>query len=77
MVSASSMPSPFWLTLNMATPPGQGCRGRHLRGSTGNPAEYTDRMDVWESDIRDQWHDRGYHDGLEAARRELSPHRPE
>ena len=41
------------------------------------PAEHIGRMDVWDADIRQQWFDRGYHDGREAARRELAPFRPE
>ena len=41
------------------------------------PAEHNDRMDVWDADIRAEHYDRGYSEGREAARRELSPYRPE
>ena len=41
------------------------------------PAEHNDRMAVWDDDIRQREFDRGYSEGIEAARRELAPCRPE
>ena len=41
------------------------------------PAEHNDRMEIWDEEIRAQHYDRGYSDGVAAARRELSPFRPE
>jgi hypothetical protein len=34
------------------------------------PEEHEARMDVWDDEVRDQWLDRGYQEGLEAGRRE-------
>ena len=28
------------------------------------------RMEVWDEEIREQWFDRGYHEGYEAGRRD-------
>jgi hypothetical protein len=36
------------------------------------PEEHEARMDVWDDDVRDQWYDRGYQEGLEAGRREAA-----
>ncbi len=41
------------------------------------PAEHEDRMQVWDEEIRSKEFDRGYSEGMEAARRELGPYRPE
>jgi hypothetical protein len=35
-----------------------------------DPAEHEARMEVWDQEIREQWFDRGYHEGREARRRE-------
>lgn len=32
------------------------------------PEEHEARMDVWDDEVREQWYDRGYHEGLEAGR---------
>lgn len=40
------------------------------------PEEHESRMDVWDDEVRDQWFDRGYQEGLEAGRREASRLRP-
>jgi hypothetical protein len=29
-------------------------------------------MEVWDDEVREQWFDRGYHEGLEAGRREAA-----
>ena len=29
-------------------------------------------MEVWDDEVRDQWFDRGYQEGLEAGRREAA-----
>jgi hypothetical protein len=34
------------------------------------PADHNDRMEVWDDEISTRHYDRGYEDGLEAARRE-------
>lgn len=34
------------------------------------PEEHEARMDVWDDEVREQWYDRGYHEGLEAGRLE-------
>jgi hypothetical protein len=34
------------------------------------PEEHEARMDVWDDEVRDQWYDRGYHEGVEAGRLE-------
>jgi hypothetical protein len=34
------------------------------------PEEHEGRMEVWDEEVREQWYDRGYHDGREAGRRE-------
>jgi hypothetical protein len=36
------------------------------------PEEHEARMDVWDDELRQQWFDRGYHEGLEAGRREAA-----
>jgi hypothetical protein len=36
------------------------------------PEEHEARMEVWDEEVRDQWYDRGYHEGLEAGRREAA-----
>jgi hypothetical protein len=41
------------------------------------PAEHEDRMEAWDDELRAKWFDRGYAEGIEAARRELAPYRPE
>ena len=41
------------------------------------PEEHEARMEVWDDGLRTQWFDRGYSEGIEAARRELAPCRPE
>jgi len=38
--------------------------------SASNPAEFDDRMEIYERELRDRLFDRGYHQGLEAGRRE-------
>ncbi len=32
------------------------------------PEEHEARMEVWDDEVREQWYDRGYHEGLEAGR---------
>jgi hypothetical protein len=34
------------------------------------PEEHEARMEVWDDDVREQWFDRGYQEGLAAGRRE-------
>jgi hypothetical protein len=41
------------------------------------PAEHEERMEIWESDLRQQWFDRGYAEGIEAARRAMMSPWPE
>jgi hypothetical protein len=41
------------------------------------PDEHEARMEVWDHDVRARWFDRGFEQGVEAARRELAPYRPE
>src|SRR3954453_20253886 len=36
------------------------------------PAAHEDRMEAWDDEIRARFYDRGYEDGLEAARREYA-----
>ena len=36
------------------------------------PEEHEARMEVWDEEVREQWYDRGYHDGHEAGRREAA-----
>jgi hypothetical protein len=36
------------------------------------PEEHEARMDVWDDEVREQWFDRGYQEGLEAGRREAA-----
>jgi hypothetical protein len=36
------------------------------------PEEQEARMEVWDEEIRQQWYDRGYHDGQEAGRNEAA-----
>jgi hypothetical protein len=36
------------------------------------PEEYESRMEIWDEEIREQWYERGYHDGQEAGRREAT-----
>ena len=35
-----------------------------------DPQEHEDRMEAYDRELRDRYYDRGYHDGLEAGRRE-------
>ena len=35
--------------------------------SASTPADFLDRLEVWDGEIRQQWEDRGYKAGLEAA----------
>jgi hypothetical protein len=37
------------------------------------PEEHEERMEVYERELRDRYYDQGYHDGLEAGRREACP----
>jgi hypothetical protein len=41
------------------------------------PTEYEERIEIWEADIRQRWFDRGFNEGVEAARRAMSPPWPE
>ena len=41
------------------------------------PEEHEARMEVWDDEVREQWYDRGYHEGLEAARRDAARTRRE
>ena len=34
------------------------------------PEDHEDRMEVWDAEIRDRYWDMGFHEGLEAGRRE-------
>ena len=43
---------------------------RWTGGST--PEEHEARMEVWDEEVREQWYDRGYHDGREAGRQEAA-----
>jgi hypothetical protein len=43
---------------------------RWTGGST--PQEHEARMEVWDEEVREQWYDRGYHDGREAGRQEAA-----
>ncbi len=36
------------------------------------PEEHEARMDVWDEELREQWYDRGHHEGREAGRREAA-----
>ena len=36
------------------------------------PEEHETRMEVWDEEVREQWYDRGYHDGQEAGRRDAA-----
>jgi hypothetical protein len=36
------------------------------------PEEHEARMEVWDEEVREQWYDRGYHEGQEAGRREAA-----
>lgn len=36
------------------------------------PGEHEARMEVWDEELREQWFDRGYQEGVEAGRREAS-----
>lgn len=36
------------------------------------PEEHEARMDVWDDEVREQWYDRGYHEGQEAGRRDVA-----
>jgi hypothetical protein len=37
------------------------------------PEEHEERMEVYDRELRDRYYDQGYHDGLEAGRREACP----
>src|SRR5690242_20085577 len=39
------------------------------------PEEHTDRMEVWDAEVRAKWFDQGFEEGMGAARRELAPYR--
>jgi hypothetical protein len=36
------------------------------------PEDHEARMEVWDEEIREQWFNRGYHEGYEAGRRDAS-----
>ena len=36
------------------------------------PEEHEARMEVWDDEVREQWFDRGYQEGLEAGRRDAA-----
>jgi hypothetical protein len=36
------------------------------------PEEHEARMEVWDEEVREQWYDRGFQEGLEAGRREAA-----
>jgi hypothetical protein len=36
------------------------------------PEDHEARMELWDDELREQWYERGYHDGQEAARREAA-----
>jgi hypothetical protein len=36
------------------------------------PEEHEARMEVWDEEVREQWYDRGYHEGQEAGRNEAA-----
>jgi hypothetical protein len=36
------------------------------------PEEHEARMEVWDEEVREQWYDRGYHEGQEAGRRDAA-----
>lgn len=36
------------------------------------PEEQEARMEVWDDEVRDQWYDRGYQEGLQAGRRDAA-----
>jgi hypothetical protein len=38
--------------------------------NASTPEDHEARMEVWDEEIREQWFDRGYHEGYEAGRRE-------
>ena len=38
------------------------------------PKEYADRLEIWDRTLADEAHQRGYSDGYDAARRDLSRH---
>lgn len=38
--------------------------------STSNPVDFEDRMEVYDRELRDRHFEMGYHEGLEAGRRE-------
>jgi hypothetical protein len=37
-----------------------------------SPEEHEARMELWDDDLREQWYDRGYHEGQEAGRRDAA-----
>jgi hypothetical protein len=41
------------------------------------PEEHEARMEVWDEEVRQQWYDRGYHDGQEAGRQQAARARRE
>src|SRR5262249_36092417 len=38
----------------------------------GTPEEHEARMEVWDDELRDQWFDRGYQEGVDDGRREAA-----
>jgi hypothetical protein len=36
------------------------------------PEEHEARMEVWDQEVREQWYDRGYHEGQEAGRQDAA-----
>jgi hypothetical protein len=45
--------------------------------SATTPQEHEERIEIADDESRARWFDRGYTEGIEAARRELAPYRPE
>jgi hypothetical protein len=41
------------------------------------PEDHEARMEVWDEEIREQWFERGYHEGYEAGRRDAGRRRGE
>ena len=40
--------------------------------NAATPEDHEARMEVWDDEIREQWFDRGYHEGYDAGRRDAS-----